>query len=203
MVKMISWFLCVLLGIMLTVSVSYSSDSTIGELTELVPKAFSSQVTNDDEMKVLIKENQRCIRCHQKKRLIKGINAITSVGGHESAEFYNNCTACHRSKKSHPKENNLVTIVPFDTNSEMSIFEQNKQCIACHSPEHLRNIEWTHDPHAAKLICSACHSLHKESDPILGISTTFRIALCATCHEAIQREKKEKRNNKERVHEYN
>lgn len=203
MVKTISRFLCVLLGVMLTASVSYSSDFAIGELTELIPKAFSRQVTNDDDMRILIKENQRCIRCHQKKRLIKDIDAITTVGAHVSSEFHNNCTACHRNKGGHPKETNLTTIIPFNTDSEIPIFEQNKQCIVCHSPEQLRNIEWTHDTHATNLVCSACHSLHKESDPIIGINRTFRIGLCATCHEAIQRDKKAQRNNKERVHEYN
>ncbi|RPE97904.1 cytochrome C [Vibrio crassostreae] len=153
-------------------------------------KPFSSQITNEAEMQTLIKENKRCIRCHQKKRLLKNIDAITSVGAHTSTEFYNNCTACHGNKGTHPKESDVVNVIPFNDHIDMPIFEQNQQCIACHSPESLRASEWTHDVHATKLTCSICHNLHRDSDPIIGISKKFRIGLCATCHQAILREKK-------------
>ncbi|MEZ8035301.1 cytochrome C [Vibrio crassostreae] len=152
-------------------------------------KPFSSQITNEAEMQNLIKENKRCIRCHQKKRLLKNIDAIASVGAHASTEFYNNCTACHGRKGSHPKDSDVVSVIPFDDHIDLPIFEQNQKCIACHSPESLRVSEWTHDVHATKLTCSNCHNLHRDSDPIIGISKKFRIGLCATCHEAILREK--------------
>ncbi|MUK26100.1 cytochrome C [Aliivibrio fischeri] len=200
LIIILSWLIAISLY---SIPITHSSDLTEGVVAIDLPSSFSRQVINDNDMQILIKENQRCIRCHQKKRLIKDINAITTVGAHVSSEFHNNCTACHRNKGTHPKEEHLATIVPFNADSEIPIFEQNKQCIVCHSPEQLRSIEWTHDTHATKLVCSACHSLHKEFDPIIGINKTFRIGLCATCHEVIQRDKKAKRNNKERVHEYN
>ncbi len=160
---------------------------------DLKTKAFSSQANDDAQMVVLIKENKRCIRCHHKPRLIKGIEAITSVGVHASSDFYNNCTACHGPKGDHPKRSDAI--ISYKIQSDMSVFTQNKQCIACHSPDHLRSSEWTHDVHATKLLCSTCHSLHREFDPIIGIDKKIRIGLCRTCHEAIQRALKLRLNN--------
>ncbi|MGR5387688.1 cytochrome C [Vibrio crassostreae] len=168
---------------------SLCSESTVQDSASHNVKPFSSQITNEAEMQTLIKENKRCIRCHQKKRLLKNIDAIASVGAHASTEFYNNCTACHGRKGSHPKDSDVVSVIPFDDHIDLPIFEQNQKCIACHSPESLRVSEWTHDVHATKLTCSNCHNLHRDSDPIIGISKKFRIGLCATCHEAILREK--------------
>ncbi|MGF1690417.1 cytochrome C [Photobacterium kagoshimensis] len=163
------------------------------ETVDLTPKAFASQINEDADLVILIKENKRCIRCHQKKRLITGIEAVTSFGAHASAEFYNNCTACHGNKGEHPKRTDAI--ISFDMQSKMSVFTQNKQCITCHSPEDLRRIEWTHDVHATKLLCSTCHSLHRDSDAIIGIDNKIRIGLCRTCHEAIQRTLRQRLNN--------
>lgn len=176
----------------LFMSVSISSESMVQASVAHNAKPFSSQVTDDAGMQLLVKENKRCIRCHQKKRLLKNIDAITSVGAHASSEFYNNCTACHGNKGAHPQNSDVVSVIPFDDHIGMPVFKQNQQCIACHSPESLRASEWTHDVHAAKLTCSNCHNLHRDSDPIIGISNKFRIGLCATCHEAILRDKKAK-----------
>lgn len=158
-------------------------------------KEFDSQVSNEREMTQLVKENQRCIRCHKKTRLIKNIAAITSTGKHSSAEFYNNCTACHGVKGQHPKDGMLDTVVPFDDHANLDIFAQNQQCITCHSPAALRSIEWTHDVHANKMTCATCHSMHTDSDPIIGINSKVRIGLCIMCHESITREKYLDKNN--------
>ncbi|CAK1716534.1 cytochrome c [Vibrio crassostreae] len=193
MVKTVTQY-CPYFFLLTIFNIFFMSVSTASEPMVQVPvvhnaKSFSSQITNEAEMQTLIKENKRCIRCHQKKRLLKNIDAIASVGAHASTEFYNNCTACHGRKGSHPKDSDLVSVIPFDDHIDLPIFEQNQKCIACHSPESLRVSEWTHDVHATKLTCSNCHNLHRDSDPIIGISKKFRIGLCATCHEAILREK--------------
>ncbi|MBY6197249.1 multiheme c-type cytochrome [Vibrio hangzhouensis] len=151
--------------------------------------SFDSQLSADNNMSVIEKENRRCIRCHQKKRLLKGIEAITSVGMHASTKYYDNCSACHGNKGRHPKDDALPNVTPFNNHANVPVFEQNERCITCHSPGTLRQSEWTHDVHATKLVCSTCHSLHQDADPIIGISKAFRIGLCATCHEAIQRDK--------------
>lgn len=180
-----------------TLSIIFMSQSFCSELINQSSvvydvKPFSSQISNEAEMEILIKENKRCIRCHQKKRLLKNIDAITSVGAHASTEFYNNCTACHGRKGDHPKDSDVVSVIPFDDHSDLPVFEQNRNCVSCHSPQSLRASEWTHDVHAAKLTCSNCHNLHRDSDPIIGISKKFRIGLCATCHEVILREQEVK-----------
>ncbi|MCJ2377850.1 cytochrome C [Vibrio sp. ZSDZ34] len=150
--------------------------------------SFDSQLSTENNLSVIEKENRRCIRCHQKKRLLKGIEAITSVGVHASAKFYDNCSACHSNKGHHPKDDAFPNVIPFDNHANLSAFEQNERCIACHSPASLRDSEWTHDVHVNKMVCSTCHSLHQDVDPFRGISKAFRIGLCATCHEKIQRD---------------
>jgi cytochrome c-type protein NrfB len=150
---------------------------------------FDSQLSDENSLAVIEKENRRCIRCHQKKRLLTGTEAITSVGVHASAKYYDNCSACHGNKGHHPKDDAVPNVIPFDNYANVSAFEQNERCITCHSPISLRQSEWTHDVHANKLVCSTCHSLHQDVDPFRGISKTFRIGLCATCHEAIHRDK--------------
>lgn len=188
--RYISMLFWLIIANALYVSISYSSESSVQPLITQEAKSFSSQVTNDAEMQILVKENKRCIRCHKKKRLLKNIDAISSVGAHTSPEFYNNCTACHGRKGAHPKDSDVLNIIPFDDHIDMPILVQNEQCIACHIPQNLRRSEWTHDVHVTKLTCSNCHNLHADSDPIIGISKKFRIGLCATCHEDILRDRK-------------
>ena len=141
---------------------------------------FKSQIENDDDMELLVKENKRCIRCHQKKRLIKEIEAITSVGSHASEEFFNNCTACHGFKGNHPKDD--TEIINFSEHSSLTIQTQNEQCTTCHAPEDLRSAEWTHDVHFTEINCSSCHELHQDVDPIKNIEPTSRILMCIDCH---------------------
>jgi cytochrome c-type protein NrfB len=144
---------------------------------------FATQVHAEGDLARLSKENKRCIRCHQKTRLLSETKAITTVGLHKSQEYFDNCTACHENKNEHPKKDATPSIIAFDDHAAMPIFTQNQQCINCHSPESLRKSEWTHDVHATKMTCSNCHNIHKERDPIIGINSKFRIGLCATCHE--------------------
>ena len=146
-------------------------------------EVFASQVHSESDLIRLSKENKRCIRCHQKQRILSETKAITTVGLHKSQEYFDNCTACHKNKNEHPKNDADPSIIAFDDHAAMPIFTQNQQCINCHSPEALRKSEWTHDVHAVKMTCSNCHNIHKERDPIVGISSKFRIGLCATCHE--------------------
>ena len=166
-------------------SIFYVATVHADEVVKAIPaiEIFASQVHAEEDLIRLSKENTRCIRCHQKPRLLSGTKAITTVGLHKSPEYFDNCTACHQNKNEHPKNDAAPSIITFDDHAEMPIFTQNQQCINCHSPETLRKSEWTHDVHAAKMTCSNCHNIHKERDPIVGISSKFRIGLCATCHE--------------------
>lgn len=148
--------------------------------SEEADQIFSSQINNDDEMAILIKENKRCIRCHKKQRLLKDIKPIKSVGAHSSRKFYNNCTACHENKGAHPKDE--TSIISFAQHSSISAQSQNEQCTSCHSPKDLRQAEWTHDVHFKQINCASCHDLHTDVDPIKGIDKKFRIQLCVDCH---------------------
>jgi cytochrome c-type protein NrfB len=166
-------------------SIFYVATAHADDVVNPIPanEIFSSQVHSEGDLIVLTKENKRCIRCHQKPRILSGTKAIKTVGLHNSTEYFDNCTACHQNKNEHPKNDAVPSIITFDDHAQMPIFSQNQQCINCHSPEALRKTEWTHDVHASKMTCSNCHDIHKERDPIIGISSKFRIGLCATCHE--------------------
>ncbi|MEH6453382.1 MAG: cytochrome C [Psychromonas sp.] len=175
-------FLLFLLGFFM---ILYTAPVYADEVISPTPanEIFASQVHSENDLIRLSKENKRCIRCHQKTRLLSETKAITTVGLHKSEEYFDNCTACHQNKNAHPKKDAKPSIIAFDDHAEMPIFTQNQQCINCHTPDALRKSEWTHDVHATKLTCSNCHNMHKERDPIVGISPQFRIGLCATCHE--------------------
>jgi cytochrome c-type protein NrfB len=147
---------------------------------EEADQIFSSQINNDDEMAILIKENKRCIRCHKKQRLLKDIKPIKSVGAHSSRKFYNNCTACHENKGAHPKDE--TSIISFAEHSSISAQSQNEQCISCHSPKDLRQADWTHDVHYKQINCASCHDLHTDVDPIISIENKSRIQRCVDCH---------------------
>jgi len=139
-------------------------------------------------MAVLVKENTRCIRCHQKERLLKQIKPITSVGKHKSEANLDNCTACHGNKGDHPIDNQvIISHVPTDY---MTIETQNEQCMDCHKADELAEKEWTHDVHEKDVNCSSCHSLHQEIDPIINAEKSFRVKLCVDCHRDPQAKKK-------------
>ncbi|MGF1763910.1 cytochrome c3 family protein [Aliivibrio kagoshimensis] len=169
----------VILSLMIGASSQGYAEQTSG--SDEVDQIFSSQVNSSEEMATLVKENKRCIRCHKKKRLLKEIKAIKSVGAHSSQTFYNNCTACHNSKGDHPKDNQSVIL--FSAHSTTEPLVQNTQCINCHAPTELRKAEWTHDVHMKPINCASCHSLHTASDPIIGIQKKKRISLCVDCHK--------------------
>lgn len=141
---------------------------------------FSIQLNDVNNIGLIEKENKRCIRCHKKERLISGVQAIESVGVHTSSAFFNNCTACHGNKDSHPKEG--TEIIGFAQHSKLSVQQQNEQCIACHSASTIAEIEWTHDVHVDNIMCSSCHQLHSDTDPMKNIEPTDRILLCIDCH---------------------
>lgn len=153
------------------------ADESIQQVEEKA--TYSSQLASSDIL-IIAKENKRCIRCHQKERLIKGVRAIKSVGAHKSEEFFNNCTACHGFKNRHPKEKSEIIV--FSEHSNQSIQVQNDKCMDCHSPESISTIEWTHDVHFTDVICSSCHDLHDDVDKMKKISPTDRILICIDCH---------------------
>jgi len=185
MAKLLRFSSFILLSLFVLCSSSFSyAQETINSkaalTSEEADQIFSSQINNDDERAILIKENKRCIRCHKKQRLLKDIEPIKSVGAHSSRKFYNNCTACHEYKGAHPKDE--ASIISFSEHSSISAQSQNEQCISCHSPKDLRQAEWTHDVHYKQINCASCHSLHTDVDPIIGIEKKLRIQLCVDCH---------------------
>ncbi|MFC1234233.1 multiheme c-type cytochrome [Vibrio sp. F74] len=161
---------------------SYSQETVIASssIDTDHEQIFQTQLSTEFEMDTLLKENKRCIRCHQKRRLIKDISAISTVGSHTSETFLNNCTACHGIKEKHPKKDN--SIISFSEHSSMANFDQNQQCMNCHSIENLRDAEWTHDVHVKPVSCASCHNIHNDIDPMKNIEHTERILMCIDCH---------------------
>ena len=148
-------------------------------------RSFASQINTEQQKQTLLKENKRCIRCHQIARKIEDIPAIKMLGQHASVDFYDNCTACHGIKASHPKQNGVI--IDLSQHSNTPLEKQNGQCLQCHNPLQLRQAEWTHDVHYKNINCSSCHQLHQTIDPIKDIPTKQRIQLCVDCHRQIRR----------------
>ena len=174
--------------VILLSSVFVSSLSFAGKQTAPAPttetETLFTQDLDQETLAVLVKENARCIRCHQKERLLKQIKPITSVGKHKSEAVLDNCTACHGNKGDHPTDNQvIINHVPADY---MTIETQNAQCMDCHKADELAEKEWTHDVHEKDVNCASCHSLHQEIDPIINAEKSFRVKLCVDCHRDSQ-----------------
>lgn len=176
------WVVLFTLLIFIVPNINYAQDNSTNNVTldAQTGQSFEQQLTSEADLEIITKENQRCIRCHKKERLIKKIQAISSVGAHTSEKFMDNCTACHGMKDKHPK--NSDNLVYFSKKSPKSIFEQNQSCSTCHTEKQLRDADWTHDVHVRSVLCSSCHTLHSKVDAIKNIEHVDRILLCIDCH---------------------
>ncbi|QLB18373.1 cytochrome c nitrite reductase pentaheme subunit [Mannheimia granulomatis] len=140
--------------------------------------------------------NKYCTQCHE------SANATGKPFHHAGKHFQqdvkspNNgqpitCVSCHGNiSESHRKgAKDVMRFNPHGKASnpslERSVNAQNQVCIACHTPEKLREKFWAHDTHATKISCTNCHELHPEKEPMKAISEKDRIKLCVDCHTKI------------------
>ncbi|UJF18691.1 cytochrome C [Vibrio sp. SS-MA-C1-2] len=160
-----------------TSNTKMASNAEISVVTEA---SFELQLNDDNDLKSIVKENKRCIRCHKKKK--KSADPIKTVGAHQSEAFLDNCTACHNSKGKHPRKRDK-TVMGYSEESHFTIIEQNNSCIDCHGAEELQQADWTHAMHEKDTQCIDCHTIHVDLDPMSGITKKARTEICADCHK--------------------
>lgn len=118
-----------------------------------------------------------CIKCHKRNGKMLGLH------GNDALALQ--CQNCHGEKGKHPRKPS--SLVRFGVGTSTTLDKQREACMTCHDPQALSHAEWTHDVHANKLSCAACHELHRESDPMLMIEPKKRSQLCKKCH-SVKRE---------------
>ncbi|AHG72645.1 Cytochrome c-type protein NrfB [Mannheimia sp. USDA-ARS-USMARC-1261] len=155
-------------------------------------QADNSQIAQDARRD----PNKYCTQCHETA------NATGKPFHHAGKHFQKDvkspntgeqltCVSCHGNiSESHRK--GVKDVMRFNPHGkasnvdlERSINEQNQVCVACHTPEKLREKFWAHDTHATKITCTNCHEIHPEKDPMKDIPEKDRIKLCTDCHTKI------------------
>ncbi|WP_246814517.1 cytochrome c3 family protein [Ferrimonas balearica] len=114
-----------------------------------------------------------CMRCHKRNGTMEGLHGQIGSDGLS-------CVRCHGEQDGHPR--NKEALVYFGEETKTPVAEQNANCVRCHSATKLRDADWTHDVHQAKLACAACHQLHPATDPMQGLSERARTQTCVECH---------------------
>ncbi|MDD8061218.1 MULTISPECIES: multiheme c-type cytochrome [Shewanella] len=120
--------------------------------------------------------NDSCMKCHKRNGKMQGHHALD--------ELNLSCSSCHGEKGNHPKKPNDLMV--FSADSDFAVATQNQVCLTCHIPKKLADTEWTHNVHAQKVACSACHQLHPQTDRIMTLTTKQRSDECQRCH-SVQR----------------
>ncbi|AAP95320.1 cytochrome c nitrite reductase pentaheme subunit [[Haemophilus] ducreyi] len=152
--------------------------------------------------------NKYCVQCHT------SANATGQDFHHSGKHFQkdtlspNNsqpitCVSCHGNiSEQHRKGvKDVMRFSGFGESAhpalERTVDEQNQVCMACHSPEKLREKFWAHDTHANKISCVSCHKLHPENDPMKRIEAKQRIKLCVDCHADVHARQQKLRSSTE------
>lgn len=114
-----------------------------------------------------------CLRCHKRNGNMEGVHGhlVSDVG----------CVRCHGDMDAHPRDKESG--IRFGLTARTPVAEQNAICLECHGVARLRKADWTHDVHASRLACAACHALHPKADPMLGLKPVSRTQLCVDCHQ--------------------
>ncbi|HCD14870.1 MULTISPECIES: cytochrome c3 family protein [Shewanella] len=113
-----------------------------------------------------------CVKCHKRNGLMQG--------HHGQDQLNMSCSTCHGEKGKHPRKPNDLRV--FTPQEGIAPATQNATCLKCHQPQKLAEKEWTHNVHADKLSCAACHKLHPLDDPMKQATGTQHSKLCRDCH---------------------
>ncbi|MCD8558286.1 MAG: nitrite reductase [Shewanella xiamenensis] len=117
-----------------------------------------------------------CMKCHKRNGQM--------LGHHGQDAMKMTCSSCHGEKGDHPKKPNDLVVFGLNEASEAAV--QLKVCQKCHMPAKLSSQEWTHNVHAQKVACAACHKLHSPTDPMAEMTPKVRSELCSSCHTGKQ-----------------
>lgn len=113
-----------------------------------------------------------CMKCHKRNGQM--------LGHHGQDLRKMSCSSCHGEKGDHPKKPNDLVVFGLQDASEPKV--QFGVCQKCHTPATLSDAEWTHNVHAQKVPCAACHQLHRPIEPMADMTQSVRSELCRHCH---------------------
>uniref|UniRef100_Q0HPZ1 Formate-dependent nitrite reductase n=1 Tax=Shewanella sp. (strain MR-7) TaxID=60481 RepID=Q0HPZ1_SHESR len=120
--------------------------------------------------------NDACMKCHKRNGQM--------LGHHGQDAMKMTCSSCHGEKGDHPKKPNDLVVFGLNEASETTV--QLQACQKCHRPAKLSSQEWTHNVHAQKVACAACHKLHSPTEPMADMTPKVRSELCRNCHTGQQ-----------------
>ncbi|MCL2906124.1 MULTISPECIES: nitrite reductase [Shewanella] len=147
--------------------------TVLGVATLVCLLGFGTAGTANAETSTALKINDGpCLKCHKRNG--------TMLGVHGQDKMHFTCSTCHGEQGVHPRKPNDIRV--FNPDPENAPQEQNKTCLRCHRPEKLAAGEWTHNVHANKVSCAACHQLHPATDPMTQMTGTQHSQLCRQCH---------------------
>ena len=129
------------------------------------PNLFADEVQGID--------NSQCLKCHKRNGTMFGLHANQGLAIA--------CEDCHGDKAKHPRKGSAI--IAYGSESDTKVERQVKQCLACHDHEVLAMAHWTHNVHATRLSCAACHQLHPETDPALVLIGPAMSQSCSKCHQ--------------------
>ncbi|MEI6897403.1 MAG: cytochrome c3 family protein [Psychromonas sp.] len=135
----------------------------------------------------------KCTQCHKdsKQALLgtHGDDVMQQSGGEIK------CVQCHGQISAQHRENAPLVSKYFAAQSKPAqdkhllnvdaILNSTASCNECHSPEKLREKNWTHDVHAKNVTCSNCHLVHADGEKqgIQAKPKQQQIEFCVTCHQ--------------------
>lgn len=121
-----------------------------------------------------------CESCHENSSM-DGIHGGSMFGPFNAAA---GCTDCHGSLLAELPEHELDGrgVISF-LDDRTPTPTQNMQCLNCHEPEQMSLAHWSHDAHGNDVACVACHDLHSDFDPVMGLSYKATVDLCVACHQ--------------------
>lgn len=136
----------------------------------------------------------KCTQCHKdSKETLAGTHGKKVI---EALGKEVKCVQCHDSISAQHRDNSPKVTKYFSAQSKAAqdkhqlnvenILDSTANCNSCHTPEKLREQNWTHDVHAKNATCSNCHSVHAEGEGkgIQSKSETDQKEYCVTCHQA-------------------
>ncbi|GIU14750.1 nitrite reductase [Shewanella glacialipiscicola] len=128
------------------------------------------------ESPLQINSDAACMKCHKRNG--------SMLGHHGQDTMKMSCSSCHGEKGDHPKKPNDLVVFSLQEGSELD--KQLAVCRKCHTPKKLSAADWTHNVHAKKVPCAACHKLHSATDPMAEMTPKVRSELCSSCHAGKQ-----------------
>lgn len=129
-----------------------------------------------------------CTKCHdesEEKPVLSILKSKHAVMADKRTPFADQaCMSCHGPSKAHLTPavagKRGPTDVDFSKNSPTPVAARNQVCLGCH--ETSVRMHWKGSRHESENVaCTSCHSLHKQSDPILATATQADV--CVTCHK--------------------